>query len=373
MQELRKPKRLAEMSVDERKALLKKLSDEKKFREFLAERMPERQEAQETSPLQSDEHELFSLSSLQKLKATKISQDHLKDKLKSVHCADRIQRLITPTAEIIADVEVLSVKYPNFGGFIAELVVPQLYLQMRMEQPLHLSPFVLLGAPGIGKTAFLSDLALVLGVGWKIVDANAIQTSGVLNGLTRVYSNSTTGAIFDFMLFDVDAAGQRVPANSIFCIDEVDKVGQNEQLGSTENLLLALLERRTAQRFIDAAVPEFPLNIEHLIWGFTANSVDQMSAPLLSRMTVVDVPSLTFEQSLNVVGTIFNDQAATLKSKGLDVGQLEDHDRCQLAACSPREQIRVLKIAIAQAVHTGSRVRVAGLMNGKQQKKIGFI
>lgn len=317
--------------------------------------------------------ELFSVQDLRRLKAVKLNHDHLVDKFKNIQEFERMRALIRSTQDRINAVEALGKKYKNFSSFIEDFVVPQLYLQMLTGEPLRLQNFCLVGPPGIGKTAFLSDLSESLELGGAIFDANSIQAAAVLNGLTRQYSNADVGLIFQTMIFGRTYKGKLLPANALFCVDEIEKMGTTNQLGSTFDLMLALLERQTAKRFVDVCAPELKLNLEHINWGFTSNSLASISAPLRSRLIHIEIPAPTPEQSIEIATSIYEQEISKIKDKVDRLPDLEYAELEKLSKHSPREQKQVIQLAIAKAVRNRSAVMELDDLGKKSSVRMGFL
>ena len=317
--------------------------------------------------------ELFKCSQLHELRRAKYSQDYLKDKLLTINTSSRFRKLVRVTDERIAAVIKLGEKYRNFSGFLDDVVVPQLYLQEQTGEPLRLQNFCLIGSPGIGKTAFLMDLTRALSIGGRIFDASTVQNGAVLNGLTRTYGNADVGLIFSTMLFERNHDGRLMPGNTMLCIDEVEKMGREKQLGSALDLLLALLERQTARRFVDACVTELPLNLEYVNWCFTANTTSDMSAPLRSRLIEVEIPTPCAEHALEIAASIFEAEMGRLRGKlenlpDLDYAQLE-----RLMKYSPRQQKQLLQVAIAKAIYRREATITIPNFEKKSTVRMGFV
>lgn len=320
-----------------------------------------------------DEFELFTSDDLRKLQMVKMSQDHLVSKFRMIGHGYRLRKLVAPSAESISAVQALGKKYANFQPFLDEYVLPQLSLQLLTEEPVRLQNFCLIGPPGVGKTAFLTELSEALDLGGRIFDASTIQTSAVLNGLTRNFGNADVGLLFKTLIFDRTKQDELLPANALFCIDEVEKVGQTDQLGATQDLLLALLEPQTARRFVDAAAPEMVLNLEYINWSFTCNSLELVSAPLRSRLVPVEIPKPTAEQALEIAKNIFAGEIFRLSGKLSLLPEVAEKDLAVLCDFSPREQKQMIKLAIARAVASGERKLTLELPHKKSAVRMGFL
>jgi ATPase family associated with various cellular activities (AAA) len=322
----------------------------------------------------SDEHELFKISDWSSLRKVKNVNDQLASKISSIKLSHSFRPLVKASSAHIDAVTSLAEKYKNFSEFFLDFVAPQIHLQVLKGDPLKLQNFCLVGPPGIGKSAVLNELSGALGIGGKIFDASAIQASHVLNGLSRNYSSADVGLIFRAMLLENDATTLSLrPANSLFCIDEVEKVGRSDQHGSILDLMLTLLERQTSTRFTDVCLPELPLNLEHLNWCFTANSTKELSAPLRSRVVEIEIPSPTQEQAIEIACSIFDQEIKQLHGCVPHPPDVEYEELLKLSQHSPRQQKQLLQLAIARAVRDGrSAIQIPGKAR-KSSQRMGFL
>lgn len=319
-------------------------------------------------------HELFKIDDWAKLRKVKFPNENLTEKIGQIQLSQCNRALIHATENHVKGVMALSEKYKNFAEFLLDFVVPQIHLQVLTDEPLKLQNFCLVGPPGIGKSAMLNELAATLNLGGKIFDASAIQASHVLNGLTRNYTNTDVGLIFRAMLLEKDHVNL-LPraANTIFCIDEIEKVGRSDHYGSVLDLLLSLLEGETSKRFTDVCIPELPLNLEKLNWCFTANSTEELSAPLRSRVVEIHVPCPTQEQSIEIASSIFQDELNRLKGRVNLLPDLTYQDLCKLAEYSPRQQKQVLRLAIARAIQKGNAALEITTSKEVKSFRMGFL
>lgn len=92
-------------------------------------------------------------------------------------------------------------------------------------------------------------------------------------------------------------------AAPLFLVDEIDKPGGDRYPITTA--LLDLLEPENAREFKDEFF-QINVNARHAIWILTANTVAGVSAPLLSRMAVFDIPTPGIEQRRRIIDADFN-------------------------------------------------------------------
>jgi ATP-dependent Lon protease len=269
----------------------------------------------------------------------------------------------------------LTEKYKNFSSFLLDYLAPQINLQAAIGEALRLPNFCLVGPPGIGKTAMLSELAEVLGIGSDVFDASSLQASHVFNGLSRNFATADFGLIFKTMMLEKShQTGELRPANALICLDEVEKVGKSDHYGSILDLMLTLLEQRTAARFVDAALPELPLNLSALNWCFTSNSLDALSAPLRSRLIAIDIPPPTHEQSIEIAASIFAERIERIVGRIPNTPDLLFDDLERLAAFPPRQQKQLIEHGIARAVwEERDTVVIEANVASLAHRKIGFL
>jgi ATP-dependent Lon protease len=72
-------------------------------------------------------------------------------------------------------------------------------------------------------------------------------------------------------------------------IDEIDKSGNSRHNGRLEHVLMPFLEKETAKNYPDPYV-ESDLNLSHVGYVLTCNSVDEIPAPLRDRLRIVRLP-----------------------------------------------------------------------------------
>jgi len=320
-------------------------------------------------------HQLFNLTDLSRVRSMKLEHDHLSACIKQISPSASMRRLVRAEKHQVDAVVKLTEKYKNFSSFLLDYLAPQINLQAAMGEPLRLPNFCLVGPPGIGKTAMLSELAEVLGIGSAVFDASSLQAAHVLNGLTRNFATADFGLIFKTMMLEKShQTGELRPANALICVDEVEKVGKSDHYGSILDLMLTLLEQRTAGRFTDAAIPELPLDLSALNWCFTSNSVDALSAPLRSRLMAIDVPPPTHEQSIDIAASIFAERMERIQGRIPNPPDLLFDDLERLAAFPPRQQKQLIEHGIARAVwEQRDTVVIEGNFASLAQRKIGFV
>jgi ATP-dependent Lon protease len=135
-------------------------------------------------------------------------------------------------------------------------------------------------------------------------------------------------------------------------LDEIDKAGVSER-GNPLDALLLLLESDTAKCFKDEFL-NIPMDLSYSSVIATANSIDRLAAPLLSRFIILNIPELDFEGRKTMVQTTYSELLAQSGYNVIFSSALDDDVVSQLAeaAKSGRELKRTLEDAMLNALRT---------------------
>jgi ATP-dependent Lon protease len=168
---------------------------------------------------------------------------------------------------------------PNFHEVLDD-VKRQLALCQDSRDALEITPLLLLGPPGVGKTHFAREISKLLGTGLGFISMSSMTAGWVLSGSSSQWKGARPGKIFETL---VDGEY----ANPVMVVDEIDKAcGEHayDPLGS----LYSLLEGDTARCFTDEFA-EVAIDASQLIWVATANDERAIPEPILNRMNVYRV------------------------------------------------------------------------------------
>ena len=114
---------------------------------------------------------------------------------------------------------------------------------------------------------------------------SSINDAEQLTGSSRIYSNAKPGII-------MEAFSQAGESNLVFIINELDKAASGKGNGNPADVLLTLLDNLGfTDNYIECMIPTvgvYPIA--------TANDKDQISAPLMSRFAVIEIPDYTPEE-----------------------------------------------------------------------------
>jgi ATP-dependent Lon protease len=170
---------------------------------------------------------------------------------------------------------------PNFNEVLDD-VRRQLALCQDSRDALEITPMLLLGPPGIGKTHFAREIAQLLGTGLGFISMSSLTAGWVLSGASSQWKGARPGKVFETL---VDGAY----ANPVMVVDEIDKA-RAEHAYDPLGALYSLLEHDTACTFTDEFA-EVAIDASQLIWVATANDERCIPEPILNRMNVFEVQS----------------------------------------------------------------------------------
>lgn len=168
---------------------------------------------------------------------------------------------------------------PNFHEVLDD-IRRQLALCHDSRDALEITPMLLLGPPGVGKTHFAREIAQLLGTGMGFVSMSSLTAGWVLSGANAQWKGARPGKVFETL---VD--GQY--ANPVMVIDEIDKA-RGEHAYDPLGALYSLLEHDTARQFVDEFA-EVPVDASQMIWVATANDERLIPEPILNRVNVYQV------------------------------------------------------------------------------------
>ena len=158
-------------------------------------------------------------------------------------------------------------------------------IQINRTPTLPAYGLLLVGPAGTGKSQIAYAVARILKLPWTTLDMSSINDPEQLTGSSRIYANAKPGIIMEAF----SAAGE---SNLVFIINELDKAASGKGNGNPADVLLTLLDNLGfTDNYMECMVPTvgvYPIA--------TANDKSQISAPLMSRFAVIDIPDYTSEE-----------------------------------------------------------------------------
>jgi hypothetical protein len=191
----------------------------------------------------------------------------------------------------------LGLRFPNFVEVI-EFYREQFALALLNDTPcFSAAPLLMVGPPGVGKTAFCQALAKLIGTHFELVSLSGLTAGFVIGGMSSSWADGKPGRI-------VEALARSQTANPLMVLDELDK-GKGDSRYDPFGALYQLLEKETSANFIDEGL-EIASDCSHIVWIATANDCLGISEPMLSRFTLIAVQPPTPEQMKAVLMSIYH-------------------------------------------------------------------
>lgn len=238
---------------------------------------------------------------------------------------------------------------PNFEP-VVDYLMDAVGLAVYYNKPIKITPMLLVGDPGVGKSYFSHQLATALGVPSRRIAMDNFQTGSALAGSSYVWSNSETGVVFKAL-----SEGSHI--SPLIILDEIDKANNTfAHYGDSLSPLHNLLEPESAKAFEDASF-SLKMDASHIIWIATGNSIEKIPDPLKSRFEIFEIRLQTADQLSSVLEEICAGLVSEYPGIEFEKALFEE-----LSATTPREQRQVLQRAVARAIRLGdSKVTLAHL------------
>jgi ATP-dependent Lon protease len=263
------------------------------------------------------------------------------------------------------DLDAMAQELPNFSDVIDDLR-KQLALCLETQDPLEITPMLLLGDPGIGKTHFARRLADLLGTGHGFVSMSSLTAGWILSGTSSQWKNARSGKVFETLV-------NGNYANPVMVIDEIDKAS-GESHYDPLGALYSLLEHHTARAFVDEFA-EVPLDCSDIVWVATANDAARIPDPILNRMNVYEVPAPDHEGARRIAERLYR-EIREAHAWGAAFPEVLDATVTErLAAVAPREMRRALLGAFGNAKLAGrAEITAADLPTERslRRQRMGF-
>lgn len=263
----------------------------------------------------------------------------------------------------------LEASFPNFAE-VVDYLRAMYALAEKADGVPRLTPMLLNGEPGSGKSYFAEQFAKAYGSGYLVTHMETAQNNAGLSGSAEYWNNTKPGEVFN-LLVDGDFA------NPVICIDEIEKAisGDYDPLSS----LYGLLEPGTSRAFRDLSYPWLPpLDASRIIWIATANDADLLTAPILDRCRRFEIDRPSEQQARDLVKRIYRElmaeQPATVAGMVLTNPAVD-----ALAEYSPRRVKQLLGEALGRSILAGRRRILARDIPASQEmpvinvRPIGFL
>jgi ATP-dependent Lon protease len=257
---------------------------------------------------------------------------------------DGLRKLVQYPKNLAKRLHKLKTKYPNFSELFLQ-IEQMASLAAFKDNVIDLSPLMLDGPPGIGKSSVVRELAICLELPYLEISVGTLQSCAKLVGSDKAWNNSTPGDILSFL-------ARHDVANPIILLDEIDKYPINPQWPIVP-ALLSLLEQDQASKFRDLCFSDIETNLSKVVWIATSNDARNINDTLQSRLLKISVEQPNPKLYAQTLKVMYRDLLSEKGLKSHFSNSLTSNVINRLIDVEPRQAKKLFSQALGSAAMKG--------------------
>lgn len=169
----------------------------------------------------------------------------------------------------------------------------------------------LVGLAGTGKTTLAASIAEALGRRFERIPFGGMGDARVLRGQSRAFPDAEPGVVIKKLV-------KTQTKNCVILLDELDRVSESART-DIMGVLVELLDPEQNKAFTDHYI-DYPFDLSEVLFVATSNNTTNISTAVLDRLEVVQMPSYTDTEKMNIAKTYLFPKIE--KQSGLTPAQL---------------------------------------------------